>query len=321
MLSITKQKLTEDEIQRMVNHAFGENCKACKITEADEGWYSAVYLISLSNGRNVLLKVAPSSSVNTMRYEKNIMYTEVEVTKLLKAQGNIPVPEVYFYDNTGKVIENEYYFRQLFNGMAYNKVKDALPKETVESIEKELGMYNKKINSVKGKSFGLFSQKDNMSEKWSDAFLSMVKGLLQDACEYDIKLPMEYEKIQDIFESQRTVLDLVKEPSLIHWDLHAGNVFIDDNNKIEGIIDFERSLWGDPLMEFYFSDFADRKYFSLGYGDSMIDTKEGKIRRKLYDLYLYLVMVIECKYRKFENEEHIKWTYNNLKTALDNFIR
>ena len=48
-------------------------------------------------------------------------------------------------------------------------------------------------------------------------------------------------------------LDEVQSPRLVHWDLWDGNVFVDPATaQITGISDFERSLWGDPLMEVNF---------------------------------------------------------------------
>ena len=68
------------------------------------------------------------------------------------------------------------------------------------------------------------------------------------------------------------VLDEVSEPALVHWDLWAGNVFVKDG-KITGITDFERALWGDPLMEHYFRMITEPKRpeaFLRGYGLSLI---------------------------------------------------
>ena len=73
-----------------------------------------------------------------------------------------------------------------------------------------------------------------------------------------------------------------------------------ENKKISGIIDFERALWADPLMEYYFSDFMNNKDFCAGYGINLNELDENsKIRRKLYNLYLYLVLKIECYYSNY----------------------
>ncbi len=110
----------------------------------------------------------------------------------------------------------------------------------------------------------------------------------------------------------------VREARLIHWDLWDGNLFVEDR-KITGIIDFERALWGDPLMEYYFSHFARTSSFEEGYGLS-ICTDSQRARRSLYDLYFDLVVYIECFYRQYENREHIRWATENLKRGWERFV-
>ncbi|MNL88238.1 hypothetical protein D3C87_2178240 [compost metagenome] len=52
----------------------------------------------------------------------------------------------------------------------------------------------------------------------------------------------------------------------------------------------------------------------------MFITEPSQIaRRKLYDLYLDLILYVECTYRKYENEDHVKWTYKNLAESLERF--
>lgn len=320
MESITKRKLGSQEIATLVKRAFGDNMMASNAVELEEGWFNTIYLIRLSDGREVVLKVAPSHDVRILRYEKNIMKTEVEVMRLLASKADIPVPRVYFYDASGAVIENEYFFMEKVSGREYSKVKAEMSERQRDAVEIELGRYNRIINDIKGTEFGFFAQKEGLSSNWPNAFMNMLRAVLQDGKEYDVKLPKTYEEIEELFTARLSVFDSVVEASLVHWDLHDGNIFVNDEGKITGIIDFERCLWGDPLMELYFGDFYDKSSFCRGYGNMELNTENAKCRRILYNIYLYLIMVIECKYRNFQDQEHIKWTYTMLESEINKLL-
>lgn len=51
----------------------------------------------------------------------------------------------------------------------------------------------------------------------------------------------------------RPVLDVVRSPALLHLDGWAGNVLAvdgpDGTHRLGGLVDGERYLWGDPLMD------------------------------------------------------------------------
>ena len=103
---------------------------------------------------------------------------------------------------------------------------------------------------------------------------------------------------------------------LVHWDLWDGNVFIKDG-RVSGIIDYERAMWGDPLMENGFSSSSSPldESFVRGYGKNAL-TKEEQLRCSMYRLYRILVMIIECDYRKYSDDGQYKWCLNNLEQEL-----
>ncbi len=71
-------------------------------------------------------------------------------------------------------------------------------------------------------------------------------------------------------------------------------------------------------MEFYFSHFNKSDSFRKGYGLFPTEPSQAA-RRKLYDLYFDLILHIECAYRKYEDEGHVKWAYDNLAQGLERF--
>ncbi len=317
MNSITKRKLSFEEIQDLARQVFGEEIYVKSHTDLADGWYNSAYLIVLSDMRQVILKISPPSNVKNLTYEKNIMDTEVEVLRLIKNIGTIPVPEVLYYDNSKRILDSEYFFMEKIDGVPYNNIKESLPETERNEIERQLGIYNKLINDIEGEKFGYFAANSKRSDNWPEAFINMLDDILNDGKEYNVKLPLEYNKIKELIMTNLSVFDEVVAPQLVHWDLWDGNVFINNENKIAGIIDFERALWGDPLMEVYFGDMFRSESFCKGYGRDTLTSEKSKIRRIIYNIYVYLILFIECDYRKYGDEKHKKWTHDLLEKELN----
>ena len=130
--------------------------------------------------------------------------------------------------------------------------------------------------------------------------------------------PGSYEVLSERLTRCFDVLNEVTTPQLVHWDLWDGNVFVDEKTRhITGIIDFERALWGDPLMEANFRTMDEANAFGEGYSVPMLDTPNKRLRRTLYNVYLYLIMVIEHHYRNYESWDVTNWANGELIKALE----
>lgn len=308
MDSVTKTKLTPAMIERMVRRAFGSDTKVLQAAELSDGWFNTAYSIDLGDGRGVVLKVSPPDEVRTLRYEVNLMEAEVAAMRAIHASGvEAPIPALYAYDDSRELLAGRYFFQERLVGKPYNSVREQLTEAERAVIERELGTYNARINTIAGESFGYFGLPQSRRSTWREAFTSMINGLLQDGRDAGIQLPVSYETVEGIVQSHAASLDEVKVPRLVLWDLWEGNIFVHEG-RITGLIDHERALWGDPLMEHYFGFFANSTSFLDGYGvqspSANLITRE---RRMLYDLYLALVLRIECAYRQYK-DEHTQWT-------------
>ena len=176
------------------------------------------------------------------------------------------------------------------------------------------------MHARKGDSFGYFGDgPGSSSQTWREAFLAFIDALLNDGESLDVQLQLTFTKLHELFRKHAAALDSITEPSLVHWDMWAGNIFVRPENgayKVEGIIDWERALWGDPEIEtamcckFYGQAFFD------GYGRNLLTGDDAEIRQCMYRLYLWLIMMIEEKVR-FEGAEHIPWVREQLDKDLN----
>ena len=132
-----------------------------------------------------------------------------------------------------------------------------------------------------------------------------------------VELHIPYDALYSRLQSFYTVLEEVTQPVLVHWDMWDGNIFIDaDTKKITGILDCERAMWGDALMEVNFGAFGLNPALIEGYGHDLLAAPAAKTRRMLYNIYLWLIMIIECTYRQLETMDQENWARSQLAKEL-----
>lgn len=322
MESKTKSKLTSDKIDELVKKAFGSSINAEEMEELTEGCFNTAYRITLSNGLKTVLKVSPPKDVLVMRYEKNIMEAEVYVLDKTRELGDMPVPKVYYYDKSGEIISSEYFFMEYIDGVPLNRIHSELSPQQQKEISEELGVLLKRIHSIESSYFGYISQEDRRFPTWEEAFLYMIKELLEDAKEANVILPYDYDKLYNVIYEKREVLKAVKVSSLLHKDLWQGNIFVDPKTtKITGIVDCERALYGDVLLDLVCSFLLNDEAFMKSYMERIALERDEEIRVVLYRIYLFLIMHIECFYRHYEDKNAFSWVMPELEKALDELTK
>ncbi|MFD0660330.1 phosphotransferase family protein [Thermocatellispora tengchongensis] len=105
-------------------------------------------------------------------------------------------------------------------------------------------------------------------------------------------------------------------PSLVHFDIWPGNVFLtfgDGPPRIQAIIDHERSFWGDPLADFVtptiFGELDETDDLVTGYreaGGTVELTPSARTRLALYRAYLYLILLVENGPRQYPEESYAR---------------
>jgi Fructosamine-3-kinase len=305
MKSRTKNLLSKEQIINLVKVNFGDTCEVGSITELKGGMFNSAYLVErLEEKDKIVLKVSIAPGTKTLTYEKDPMPTEVEVYQKVTEYTQIPAPKVLCYDFSKKVIPCNYFFMTALKGVAMSKVMKKISKENLESIKIEVAACFAQLHRIKGEYFGYFTNDPKYQYRtWKEAFLHMMEMLIADGISHQVKIP--YDRIGNILEQKSVYLDEVKEPSLIDYDLWTGNIFLikqEDQYVIEGIIDFERAFWGDPLADFppafmLIKSIKEEKSFWKAYteaaGIKSDITTEDEIRLDLYSMYILMIMAAE----------------------------
>ncbi|WBQ07171.1 phosphotransferase family protein [Kribbella sp. CA-293567] len=277
-----KRHLDAQALNEVLNQAGVDTDGDLEITELTEGTFNTVYRI----GADLVLKVSPDPAAPVLTYEKDLIRTEALFYEA--ARGKAPVPEVVHSGDD-------------------HLLMTALPGTTMQAVtgaeravlRRELGGIVSTLHEVTGPGFG-YPQK-GLVPTWSAAFLSMIDDVLADASRFGVKLPRPPEQLRQLVLERFDLLDAVRTPRLIHFDLWDGNILVEDG-RITGLVDGERAFWGDPVAEFVsltlFSTSVDADLLA-GYG--ALDPGETL---SLYRIYLYLIMLIEGTPRGYAGPDH-----------------
>ncbi len=305
MESVTKNRQNRDTIRKMVKKFFAP-LELKDYKELTEGYFNVAYEVELTNGKKTVLKIAPSKEVRVMTYEQNIMYSEVQAMRIVRENCNVPVAKIYGYDDSGTICESPYFFMEKLSGESLNSIKATLTSEQIDHIYSETGRMIHSVNSIPCPCFGYPRLPEYQGAEWYSVFYKMMEALLEDSKRANVDIKISPDELIRKLKRDKTVFEKVSEPSFVHWDCWDGNIFVENGNVV-GIIDWERVLWADPLMEVGFRTYAPNLGFQEGYGIESLN--EHQRRRALwYDIYLMLSMTIECGYRKYETMDQYNWT-------------
>jgi aminoglycoside phosphotransferase (APT) family kinase protein len=317
--SLSKTSLSPEKAQAILDHHLGCERRIATFEELKEGFFNAAYHICLEDGFQCVLKIAPPPQVRVLRYEKNILRAEVETMQLVKARTEMPVPAILFHDESCTLLPSPFYGMEFVNGIPLHKLRKVLNPAEQASIDQAIGTYLRQMNAILNNKFGYYAQLENHFSGWQEAFEQMLGSVLQDGRDANVTLPLPDEEILALTRHHSAVMNEVSTACLVHWDLWDGNIFIDPATKrIAGIIDFERALWADPLMEVNFGAFGINRDFLSGYGCEYPFTAAQEIRRTIYNIYLFLIMVIESTYRNYPTQDQENWARIRLAEELNN---
>ncbi|GAA0899912.1 aminoglycoside phosphotransferase family protein [Virgisporangium ochraceum] len=290
MRSPTQRVLTRADLDRYADAALGTGIRAA--TELSGGSLAAVWRLDLVDGRSVVLKVGPAPETPLLRYEAGMIAAEAEYFRLVGDRA--PVPTVLHHDGDAIVTT-------LLPG-------SAIAPGTAPEVRRQLGAAVAAIHTVTGGRFGYTGARPN-ADTWSGAFAAMVEDLLADAVDWKVALPVPADTVRATVRAHHDVLSTVDRPALLHFDLWDGNVLA-DGDRLTGLVDGERHLYGDPLLDlvspvlFRRVEEEPENPFAHGYfgGPATFDDSARR-RLGLYRLHLYLLMTVEMPSRGMTGPE------------------
>jgi len=302
--SISKTRIDRAQAEAIVARSFGAGAALRTFDACEEGWFNAVHRLGLDDGRAVVLKIAPPPDVRVLRYEADIIRTEVDALRVVAEQTEVPVPAVLAWDDRCDLVPSPYFVMEACPGVLLSERRASLDEDGAWTVDRQVVRHVASMNAITGPAFGRPAPSAPRSSSWREAFGRLVQDLLADAADASVDLPASVDEIRGMVDARAEALDVVTTPRFVHWDLWDTNVFVDPATlEVVGIIDFERVLWADPLTEAQFTSKRGRDRSVDAHGERLFDQPLAVERRRLYDLYLYLVMFIECSYRNYPTSD------------------
>jgi fructosamine-3-kinase len=273
------------------------------------GTYNTVLRAATAEGE-VIVKVPPSAAVPQMAYEEGITASEAYYCRLAAKHGIASVPRALYH---GHVDGIEALVLSLCPGRPWPEVGERLDDDERWALRREVGRELAALHAITGPGYGYPARP--LAPTWREAFTGMLAILLADATRFAVELPRDPAQLAAIVDAVSPVLDDVERPALVHFDLWDGNILVDVDNgpRLGGLIDAERTFWGDPLAEIaslrLLGDIEPDEGLLTGYreaGGHLELDASARRRLTLYRLYLYLIMWIEQVPRSFD-EDHLAW--------------
>ncbi|NUT95570.1 MAG: aminoglycoside phosphotransferase family protein [Saccharothrix sp.] len=319
MHSRTKRHLSPEDLDALLSDSIGVGCRL--ETELTDGWFNTAYRVRLHDGRDAVVKLAPPADAAVLRYERGIMATEAMVYRRVAALPGVPSPELLFAGPDFLAVS-------VLDGVPWDKAD--LPEDAQRALRRELGAITARLHTLAPEDgrFGYPAPESALSAPdWRTAFTAMVDALLADAERWESPLGVTPGEVRALVADGGYALDEVTEPRLVHFDLWPGNIFVDappdGGPRITGLIDHERAFWGDPAAELVSLAFggdagpdSDLLAGYTGAGGTLDHTPAFRHRLALYQLYLGLLLVIECGPRGY-GPEHVEFCQGLLAQYLD----
>lgn len=291
------------------------------------GTFATTYLARLDDGSDVIVKTAPTGTDRLLTYEADLVRSEAYVYRLLADVDGVPVPRVLLEDWTRSAWPSDVLAVTRLHGTLWSGLGLADGDPRLDRARRDLGAVMARTHTVHGQDFGYVRKGSPLrAATWPDAFTLIVEAALADARRWSVEVPEA--EIRAALARHRDALAEVTVPALVHTDLWPGNIFLDETTgAIVGIIDAERALWGDPLIDLVGTDQDGRRPLPQPLLDGYAETTRplvlddaARVRIELYRMHFSLFQSVEVIPRAFSGDwvtGHVRTLTVNLRAALD----
>jgi len=280
-------------------------------SELSGGTFSAVQRVDLADGRTVVVKTSVPDHEGhdaLLTYEHNLARVEADMLATLHDIDGVPAPVLLLEDFTRSRVEVDVVVSSFLEGSPWDRA-DAMGPQATAIAGREVGAVFARLHAVHAPTFGYPAADFRLGgATWPVAFSAILAAHVADAARFGIDV--RGDELLAVLERGQDALAQVATPSLVHNDLWPGNVLLEPaSGRVTGIVDWERALYGDPLMDFVgMNPFAtgelaaDHVTGYLAAGGSLVLDDAALQRLALYRLSVLTVIRVEVVPRGFHGD-------------------
>jgi aminoglycoside phosphotransferase (APT) family kinase protein len=267
----TQEPVSASEVLAICRRVLGEAVGVRSAVEMGLGSYNTTLRLEVDDGRAMVLRMAPRPD-RQQRSERRWMRSEYAAAPWLIGLGPL-VPCVLGADFTHHVIGRDCLIQTLLPGVPAPHALAGYDRAQWPTFFAQLGAINRRINDVTGDSWGPLH--GPVDRRWSDAIERSLRHSATDLAARSLPVA-DVVKLVEVVDRFRHRLDGIGPPRLLHGDLWTVNALLDGDAAqptVVGVVDAERSWWGDPLADWalYRAEArplpAERNAFWSGYGE------------------------------------------------------
>ena len=278
--------MTEQIEHKTVEHLVSQHLdidSPIQIAPIPTGKFNTSFFVAAANV-DWVVRIAPPRDAVFIFYEKDMMHQEPGIHTLLIEKTSIPVAPIVVYDDTRDVIDRDFIIMERLPG---NPISDVACDH--DKVLRQVGAYLAEGHAQTADSYGYIGEHHPMPAQacWVDAFHIMWNRLIDGIVAVGHYNENESMEIRGLLDRHIRLFDREVPASLLHMDVWAQNILIDETSTVTGLVDWDRALWGDPEIEYAVLDYCgiSEPAFWEGYGRRRDTSSGARIRQVFYLLY------------------------------------
>lgn len=201
-----------------------------------------------------VVRVAPHSTSTFVFYERAMMKQEPHIHDRLLRETSVPVAPVIVFDEKHEVVDHDFIILERLPGHPLSDHESGKGADILFHVGRALAQTHR----VTETSYGYLGEHEPLPPQatWPEAFRHMWMRLITDVEASGHYNRKEARTLNELLEQNIERFDRDVPSSLLHMDVWAQNILVDDQGSLTGLIDWDRALWGDPEIEFAVLDYC-----------------------------------------------------------------